>query len=128
MFRSRAEALAAGVSDPRPIGLDLVQCKILSTVDKDGPIGLFASNELKQTLEGTGGMLDNLLQNSFYQSLIAYKAAVQTGKTVFSPATQTRNFGSAGFFPMHVGHIGGSASVTDAFKIVMDDILVQVEL
>jgi hypothetical protein len=94
----------------------------LATVDKDGPIGLFASNELKRTVENTGGMLDSLLQNSFYQSLIAYKAAVQTGKTVFSPATQTRNFGSAGFFPMHVGHIGGGASVTDAFKIVMDDI------
>jgi len=124
LFRSRAEALAAGVSDPRPIrelpGLGPMQD--LVTVDKDGPIGLFASNELKQTMEGTGGMLDNLLQNSFYQSLIAYKAAVQTGKTVFSPATQTRNFGSAGFFPMHVGHIGGSASVTDSFKIVMDDI------
>jgi hypothetical protein len=124
LFRSRAEALAAGVSDPRPIGKlpGLGPMQDLVTVDKDGPIGLFASNELKQTIEGTGGMLDNLLQNSFYQSLIAYKAAVQTGKTVFSPATQTRNFGSAGFFPMHVGHIGGSASVTDSFKIVMDDI------
>ena len=124
LFTSRAEALAAGVSDPKQIlelpGLGPMQD--LVTADKDGPIGLFASNELKQTMQGTGGMLDNLLQNSFYQSLIAYKAAVQTGKTVFSPATQTRNFGSAGFFPMHVGHIGGSASVTDSFKIVMDDI------
>ena len=73
-------------------------------------------------MEGTGGIFDHLLQNSFYQSLIAYKAGVQTGKTVFSPATQTRNFGSAGFFPLNVGHIGGNASVTDAFKIVMDDI------
>jgi len=124
LFTSRAEALAAGVTDPKQIrelpGLGPMQD--LVTADRDGPVGLFASNELKQTLEGTGGMLDNLLQNSFYQSLIAYKAAVQTGKTVFSPATQTRNFGSAGFFPMHVGHIGGSASVTDAFKIVLDDI------
>jgi len=124
LFTSRAEALAAGVTDPRQIGNlpGLGGLQDLATVDKDGPIGLFASNELKQTIEGTGGMLDSLLQNSFYQSLIAYKAGVQTGKTVFSPATQTRNFGSAGFFPLNVGHIGGNASVTDAFKIIMDDI------
>jgi len=124
LFTSRAEALAAGITDPKQISNlpGLGQMQDLATADKDGPIGLFASNELKQTIENTGGMLDNLLQNSFYQSLIAYKAAVQTGKTVFSPATQTRNFGSAGYFPMHVGHIGGNASVTDAFKIIMDDI------
>ena len=124
LFTSRAEALAAGITDPKQISNlpGLGQMQDLATADKDGPIGLFASNELKQTIENTGGMLDNLLQNSFYQSLIAYKAAVQTGKTVFSPATQTRNFGSAGFFPMHVGHIGGNSSVTDAFKIIMDDI------
>jgi len=124
LFTTRAEALAAGVTNPTTIGdlPGLGQMKELMTSDKGGPIGLYASNELRRTVEGTGGMLDNLLQNSFYQSAIAYKAAVQTGKTVFSPATQTRNFGSAGFFPMHVGHIGGSASVTDAFKITLDDI------
>ena len=124
LFTSRAEALAAGVTNPSRIDdlPGLGQMKELMFADKGGPIGLFASNELRRTIEGTGGMLDNLLQNSFYQSLIAYKAAVQTGKTVFSPATQTRNFGSAGYFPMHVGHIGGSASVTDAFKITLDDI------
>ena len=124
LFTSRAEALAAGVTDPLPIGNvpGLGGLQELATADKGGPVGLFASREMKNTIEGTGGMLDSLLQNSFYQSLIAYKAGVQTGKTVFSPATQTRNFGSAGFFPLNVGHIGGNASVTDAFKIVMDDI------
>ena len=124
LFSSRAEALRAGIADPTQIGNlpGLGQMQDLAFADKGGPIGLFASREMKASIEGTGGMLDNLLQNSFYQSLIAYKAAVQTGKTVFSPATQTRNFGSAGFFPMHVGHIGGNASVTDAFKIIMDDI------
>lgn len=124
LFTSRAEALAAGITDPLPIGSvpGLGGLQDLAFADKGGPIGLFASREMKNTIEGTGGMLDSLLQNSFYQSLIAYKAGVQTGKTVFSPATQTRNFGSAGFFPLNVGHIGGGASVTDAFKIVMDDI------
>ena len=124
LFTSRAEALAAGITDPSAIrslpGLGPAQ--ELMSAGNGGPIGLFASREMRQTIEGTGGMLDSLLQNSAYQSLIAYKAAVQTGKTVFSPATQTRNFGSASWFPAHVGHIGGGSSVTDAFKIVMDDI------
>ena len=47
---------------------------------------------------------------------------VQSGKTVLSPATQTRNFGSASLFPLLNGWIGGNASVRDAFKIIMDDI------
>ena len=33
-----------------------------------------------------------------------------------------RNVGSAALFALNVGHIGGSASVPQAFKIVMDDI------
>ena len=44
------------------------------------------------------------------------------GKTVFSPQTQVRNVYSAGFFPFARGHIGGGASVTDSFRIVLDDI------
>ena len=56
------------------------------------------------------------------QGLVGYKAMVQSGKTVLSPATQTRNFGSASLFPLLNGWIGGNASVRDAFKIVMDDI------
>ena len=124
LFESRELALAAGIVDPHQIGrvpgLALLETEAVAA--KGGPVGLFASPEVAKTFAGTGGMLDSLLQNGFYQGLIAYKAGVQTGKTVFSPATQTRNFFSAGYFPMHAGHIGGNASVKDAFKIVVDDI------
>ena len=61
--------------------------------------------------------LSDEYQNVFIQGLIGYKAGVQTMKTVFSPSTQARNFLSAGFFPLNMGHIGGKASVTDAFKM-----------
>ena len=124
LFQTRAEATAAGIIEPLKIGrvpgLGLLESEALAS--KGGPVGLYGSKEMVNTFLGTGGMLDNLLQNEFYQGLIAYKAAVQTGKTVFSPATQTRNFFSAGAFPMFNGHIGGGASVTDSFKIIMDDI------
>jgi|GEM_PF-2467075 len=124
LFETRAEATAAGIIEPLPIGrvpgLGLLESEALTS--KGGPVGLYGSKEMVNTFLGTGGVLDSLLQVEMYQGLIAYKAAVQTGKTVFSPATQTRNFLSAGAFPMFNGHIGGGASVTDSFKIIMDDI------
>ena len=124
LFESFEEATRAGIKDAQQIGrvpgLGLLETE--ATAAKGGPLGLFASKEVAKTFAGTGGMLDNLLQNSVYQSIIAYKAGVQTGKTVFSPATQTRNFGSAAAFPLFSGHIGGQASVRDAFKITLDDI------
>ena len=43
-------------------------------------------------------------------------------KTVLSPATQTRNFSSAGFFVINRGLLGGRASVTDSIKMTVDDI------
>ena len=124
LFETREAAMAAGVMDPQRIGrvpgLGLLETEAVAA--KGGPVGLYATPEVVKTFAGTGGMLDSLLQVGFYQGLIAYKAAVQTGKTVFSPATQSRNFFSAGFFPMQAGHIGGNASVKDAFKIILDDI------
>ena len=51
-----------------------------------------------------------------------FKVATQFGKTVLSPATQVRNVTSASLFPLANGHIGGRASVSEAFKMTMDDI------
>ena len=117
LFASRDEAVAAGVTNPlvvgRVPGLGLLE---------SGITNLYGSREITDLLRGTGGMLDKFMQNSIYQSMIAYKAGVQTGKTVLSPATQSRNFLSAGAFVLNNGWIGGKASVTDAFKIVMDDV------
>jgi len=50
------------------------------------------------------------------------KVLVQVGKTLYSPQTQVRNVSSAAFFALMNGHIGGQASVTNAMKIVLDDI------
>ena len=117
LFRSRDEAIAAGITNPlvvgRVPGLGLLE---------SGIANLYGSREVTDLLRGTGGMLDKFMQNSIYQSMIAYKAGVQTGKTVLSPATQSRNFLSAGAFVLNNGWIGGKASVTDAFKIVLDDV------
>ena len=50
------------------------------------------------------------------------KVLVQVGKTLYSPQTQVRNVTSAAFFALMNGHIGGKASVTNAMKILLDDI------
>ena len=57
-----------------------------------------------------------------YKKFLQFKVATQYGKTVLSPATQTRNFSSAGFFVINRGLLGGRASVTESIKMVADDI------
>ena len=84
--------------------------------------GLYGSMELVNSLKSQGGVLDELIKNSIYRHLLQFKVVTQMGKTVFSPNTQVRNVYSAGFFPFARGHIGGNSSVTDSFKIVLEDI------
>ena len=84
--------------------------------------GKYGSKELVEGLANTGGLLDKLIKGSLYRHLLQFKVLTQMGKTVFSPQTQVRNVYSAGFFPFARGHIGGGASVTDSFRIVLDDI------
>lgn len=118
LFSSAEDAIAAGIANPKKVGPRLPGLgKLDSSISE-----AYGNPEIIESLVNGSGIFDNLLKSGLYQNLIAYKAMVQTGKTVLSPATQTRNFGSAGFFPLQSGHIGGSASVQDAFKIVLDDI------
>jgi len=84
--------------------------------------GKYGSKELVEGLANTGGLLDKLIKGSLYRHLLQFKVLTQMGKTVFSPQTQVRNVYSAGFFPFARGHIGGRASVTDSFRIVLEDI------
>ena len=84
--------------------------------------GKWASKELVASIANTGGVLDKLIKASIYRHLLQFKVLTQMGKTVFSPTTQVRNVYSAGFFPFARGHIGGNASVTDSFRIVLEDI------
>ena len=84
--------------------------------------GLFGSKELVNALKSTRGPLDKLIEASIYRHILQFKVLTQMGKTVFSPQTQVRNVYSAGFFPFARGHIGGNSSVSDSFKIVLEDI------
>ena len=118
LFSSAEDAIAAGIANPKRIGPRLPGLGKLNSPISEA----YGNKEVVESIVNTTGPLDSLLKNGLYQNLIAYKAMVQTGKTVLSPATQTRNFGSAAFFPLQSGHIGGAASVQDAFKIIMDDV------
>jgi len=74
-------------------------------------------------LKNLRGPLDTVANIPIYKQLVLYpKIAAQYGKTVLSPATQTRNFSSAGFFVANRGLLGNRASVTEAFKMMTDDI------
>jgi len=119
LFDTKEAAMAAGILNPQLVG----KVKGLGMLEDVTDIGVkYADPEIANVLRGSRGMLDTLMENGVYQGLIAYKAGVQTGKTVLSPATQGRNFISAGAFPLNMGHIGGKASLGDAIKITMDDI------
>ena len=84
-------------------------------------INLYGSPEIVKQLSGYS-IFDSALKYKLYQNLIAFKATVQGGKTLYSPATQMRNFGSAAFFALNSGHIGGDIGVAQGFKLVLDDI------
>ena len=83
---------------------------------------LYGPDDLIQTVTNLKGPLDALAQMPVYKNFLQFKVASQYGKTVLSPATQTRNFSSASFFVINRGLLGGRASVTDSIKMVTDDI------
>jgi len=83
---------------------------------------LYAAPDFVQMFQGVGGTLDNLMTIPIYRAIMQGKVGVQIGKTLYSPQTQVRNVSSAAFFALMNGHIGGQASVTNAMKIVLDDI------
>jgi len=117
LFKDEARATARGILDAEKVhhlpGLGFLG----SRLDK-----LYASKQIAGALRGTPGRLDDLIQQGAYRALLQFKVATQFGKTVLSPATQVRNVTSASLFPLANGHIGGRASVSEAFKMTMDDI------
>ena len=117
LFKDEARANARGILDAEKIkhvpGLGFLG----SRLDR-----YFASRQVAEAFRGTPGRLDNLIQSDAYRAILQLKVATQFGKTVLSPATQVRNVTSASLFPLANGHIGGGASVTEAFKMVADDI------
>jgi hypothetical protein len=117
LFKDEARANARGILDAEKIkhvpGLGFLG----SRLDK-----LYGSRQVAEAMRGTPGKLDGAIQNAAYRGILQIKVATQFGKTVLSPATQVRNVTSASLFPLANGHIGGGASVTEAFRMTLDDI------
>ncbi len=84
--------------------------------------GLYGPADRVNQILTLKGPLDTLAQMPVYKNFLQFKVAAQYGKTVLSPATQTRNFSSASFFVLNRGLLGGRASVTESVKMTVDDI------
>ena len=117
LFSSESAATAKRFFDTQKIG-DLKSLGLM----KSNMSKLYATPELVQAFRGTNKGLDRWIQSGFYRNLLQLKVAAQYGKTVLSPVTQVRNVTSAGLFPLANGHLGGRASVSEAIKMVADDI------
>ena len=118
LFKSLEEARNA-----RKIDAELIaKMPRLGTHMKSNLTKLYADPEFAKAIQGIGGTLDDLLTLPIYRQIMQGKVLVQVGKTLYSPQTQVRNVTSAAFFALMNGHIGGKASVTNAMKIVLDDI------
>ena len=118
LFKTADEARAAGILDVEQIG----KIPKLGKHMRSDLTDLYASKDYADMFRGVGDTLDNLIAVPIYRHLMQAKVGVQIGKTLYSPQTQVRNVMSAAFFSLANGHIGGRASVTNAMKIVMDDI------
>jgi len=118
VFRTAAEARAATGS------MEVVQIGRI-----DGLSGLrtelsklYTDAETAKVLTTNRGPLDALTEIPLYTTFLQFKAGVQWGKTVGSPATGSRNFVTAADFALLRGLIGGRSSVTNAVKMQVDDI------
>jgi len=139
LFRSREEAAINGYKNADsliPVMQDLKPGSTFTVFDSDmfklgvrlgeegadqaGP--LFALPEIANAIRGQDEYLSRLFELPGYKLLMSVKAAGQIGKTVFSPMTQIRNVSTASFFALASGLIGGRSSLTDAFKLLADDI------
>ena len=136
-FRSIEEATAAGVTNPNNLTavtadlnpgsktFDLFESKLFNSGIKrsgEGTTGLYVTPEIANAVKGTEEYLSRMYDIPLYSALMSVKAAGQIGKTVFSPMTQIRNVSTASFFALASGLIGGRVSLTDAFKLMADDI------
>jgi hypothetical protein len=84
--------------------------------------GLYGPADRVNQILTLKGPLDELATIPGYKNFLQFKVAAQYGKTVLSPATQTRNFSSASFFVLNRGLLGGRSSVTESIKMTVDDI------
>ncbi len=118
VFRTASEARAAtGSTEVVQIGRIDGLSGLRTELSK-----LYTDAETAKVLTTNRGPLDILTEIPLYTTFLQFKAGVQWGKTVGSPATGSRNFVTAADFAMLRGLIGGRASVTNAVKMQVDDI------
>ena len=117
VFTTKAAAQAAK-------GTDAVQIGRIEGLNglKTNLSDMFTDAETARILTTNRGPLDMLAEIPGYSTFLQFKAGVQWGKTVGSPATGSRNFITAADFALMRGLIGGRASVTNAVKMQVDDI------
>ena len=124
LFKNKEAAELAYRITPDKLGKGVRQ------VDKIDGLGLLKTNtsklygpiDLINDMTTLQGPLDNLAKIPIYKNFLQAKVATQYGKTVLSPATQTRNFTFASVFVINRGLLGGRASVMDSIKMATDDI------
>ncbi len=124
LFKNKEAAELAYKITPDKLGKGVRQ------VDKIDGLGLLKTNtsklygpiDLINDITTLQGPLDSLAKIPLYKNFLQAKVATQYGKTVLSPATQTRNFSFASMFVINRGLLGGRASVIDAVKMAADDI------
>lgn len=87
---------------------------IESLINFKGPMDFIIQSGIKNKI------LSNIVD--IYKGGLKYFQAVQYGKTVLSPETTALNYSSSLFFLLPRGLVGGRASLTESFKMVVDDI------
>ena len=118
VFKTAAEARAAtGSPEVVQIGRIDGMSGLRTELSK-----LYTDAETAKVLTTNRGPLDILAEIPAYATFLQFKAGVQWGKTVGSPATGSRNFVTAADFAMMRGLIGGRASVINSVKMQVDDI------
>ena len=125
LFKTREAAEIAYRITPDKLGKGVRQVGKIDGIGllKTETSKLYGPIDLINDITTMKGPLDDLAQNFLYKNLlIRPKVAVQYGKTVLSPATQSRNFTFASMFVMNRGLIGGRASMMDSVKMAVDDI------
>jgi len=94
---------------------------------------LYGASDVIESLINFKGPTDFIIQSGVnnrilsgvinaYKGALKYFQGVQFGKTVLSPETTALNYASSTFFLLPRGLIGGRASLTESFKMTVDDI------
>jgi hypothetical protein len=127
IFKSRQEAISKGIDGTRVQQIKAIATDGLKPQDPAFLSGLFKNNyytlpEIRNAVLSTKSQFDNFFDNAWYSNIMQIKAGAQIAKTIFSPMTQIRNVTTASFFPLASGLIGTRSSLSDAFKLVADDI------